>query len=65
MDKASNDINKKSRAKFSVEELVENADSADMKAFLIDLLKDDPMLLQQFKLKIRYTISTDDLKMIS
>lgn len=62
MDKASNDINKKSRAKFSVEELVENADSADIKAFLIDLLKDDPMLLQQFKLKIHYGISTDDLK---
>ena len=62
MDKTSNDINKKSRAKFSVEELVENTDSADVKAFLIDLLKDDPMLLQQFKLKIHYGISTDDLK---
>lgn len=65
MDKTLNDINEISHAKGSIEELVNNTDIADIKAFLIDLLKDAPMLLQQFKLKIRYTISTDDLKMIS
>lgn len=65
MDKTLNDINEISHAKGSIEELVNNTDIADIKAFLIDLLKDDPMLLQQFKLKICYTISTDDLKMIS
>ena len=63
MDKTLNDINEISHAKGSIEELVNNTDIADIKAFLIDLLKDDPMLLQQFKLKIHYTISTDDLKM--
>ena len=49
MDKTLNDINEISHAKGSIEELVNNTDIADIKAFLIDLLKDDPMLLQQFK----------------
>lgn len=65
-----NDKNKtassnESCAAFSIKELVDNTDSEDIRAFLIDVLTDDLMLLQQFKLKIRYTISTDDLKMIS
>mgnify|MGYP000176595833 FL=1 len=49
-------------AKFSIEELVENTDTAGIKFFLIELLKDDPMLLQQFKLKTHCGISSSDLK---
>lgn len=56
-------VNRKTaRAEVSVEELVEKADSADIKAFLIELLKDDPMVLQQFKLKTHCGISSSDLK---
>ena len=41
-------VNRKTtRAEVSVEELVEKADSADIKAFLIELLKDDPKIIQQ------------------
>ena len=62
-----NDENKtassnESSAAFSIQELVDNTDSADIRAFLIDALTDDPMLLQQFKLKMRCGISSDDLK---
>jgi len=62
-----NDENKtassnESCAAFSIQELVDNTDSADIRAFLIDVLTDDPMLLQQFKLKMRGGISSDDLK---
>ena len=40
-------VNRKTAcAKFSIEELVENTDTADIKFFLIELLKDNPMLLQ-------------------
>ena len=56
-------VNRKTtRAEVSVEELVEKADSADIKAFLIELLKDDPIILQQFKLKTHHGISSSDLK---
>ena len=62
-----NDENKtassdESCAAFSIQELVDNTDGADIRAFLIDVLTDDPMLLQQFKLKMRGGISSDDLK---
>jgi len=62
-----NDKNKtassnESCAAFSIKELVDNTDSEDIRAFLIDVLTDDPMLLQQFKLKMRCGISSDDLK---
>ncbi|MBM7024067.1 hypothetical protein [Treponema sp. Marseille-Q4523] len=62
-----NDENKtassnESSAAFSIQELVDNTDSAGIRAFLIDVLTDDPMLLQQFKLKMRCGISSDDLK---
>ena len=46
-----NDKNKtassnESCAAFSIKELVDNTDSEDIRAFLIDVLTDDPMLLQ-------------------
>lgn len=47
---------------FSIQKLIENTGSEDIKDFLIDILKKDPMLLQQFKLKTHCKISSDDLK---
>ncbi|MFC2602714.1 MAG: SWIM zinc finger domain-containing protein, partial [Treponema sp.] len=47
---------------FSIQKLIENTGSEDIKDFLIDILKNDPMLLQQFKLKTHCKISSDDLK---
>ncbi|MGP1577807.1 MAG: hypothetical protein ACTTH7_10095 [Treponema sp.] len=46
----------------SIEDLVKNTPSADIQSFLIDQLKNDPVMLQQFKLKTRCSISQHDLK---
>ena len=46
----------------AIDELVNTADGAKVKDFLIDILKENPLLLQQFKLINHCAISSADIK---